>query len=605
VEGIHSMFNKRPLNPVRNVDLQESLHSGFDALLQKIENRLTSDQRTFILALDGTHGADFQKIFTLIRNKYEKDGCIVDLINTGEFLKSGEELRSFFKKNITDNRAFGYVAENNNIEDYFNQNAQKDYHRKYQSLVQEEEAVKKRLIVVWGVGAYWISQGNVDLSMYLDVSREYQEVKQKDSLFNFGFDWNKDAVEKYKISFFVEWPILEGYRKENLSHFDYYVDFNDEDNPKVVTVSGLFRMIKDISKYPMRVKPFFASGVWGGQRLKKLANLPETMVNCAWSFEPIAPENSILMKYENQVIEVPFLVVMSKAYTRILGERIVRLFGDFFPIRFDYLDTMDGQNLSCQVHPKQQYIRGQFNEFLEQQESYYIMEKKGDSKVYLGLTEECTKDSFKEVVDHSEETGNPIEFTDYVQEWPSEKGDLFLIPTGTVHCSGKDNLVLEVSATSWWFTFKIYDYVRKDLDGNPRPINIAHAFDNIDDYKKTNWVKDNLIQEPILLRSNGRSAEYQLGKRDDLLFYVNRIHVQDEWQDDTNSEVLLLNLVEGEKVRIVSTRDESVFVEFEYAESYILPAAFGEFNIINLGSKPCKLIKAGVSPDWDVNLWDE
>jgi mannose-6-phosphate isomerase class I len=239
---------------------------------------------------------------------------------------------------------------------------------------------------------------------------------------------------------------------------------------------------------------------------------------------------------------------------------------------------------------------------MAQQESYYIMDKKGDSKVYLGLMEDCTKDGFLDVVTNAQEAGVPFEFTEYVNEFDANVGDLFLIPTGTVHCSGKDNLVLEISSTTWWFTFKLYDYLRKDLDGKPRPVNIDHGFENIDFYKTTSWVKENLIPAPILMNQQGKNEEYLLGQRDDLLFYVKRIHLENEWEDYTNNEFVMFNLVAGERVRIASCEDETCFVELSYGESYILPSVFGAYKIINRGSNACKLIKAGVSPKWDVSL---
>ena len=70
-----------------------------------------------------------------------------------------------------------------------------------------------------------------------------------------------------------------------------------------------------------------------------------------------------------------------------MGARNVRLFGDYFPIRFDYLDTMQGGELSLQVHPPQEYAESQFNEHMTRQESYYIMRNAPGAKVYLGLKE--------------------------------------------------------------------------------------------------------------------------------------------------------------------------------------------------------------------------
>jgi mannose-6-phosphate isomerase class I len=458
------------------------------------------------------------------------------------------------------------------------------------------------VLLVFGPGAHWLSESQERISLFMDLSRENQQLQYRNGLLNYGMSWNRDALEKYKIAFFVEWPVLEAYRTKIVSKVDYYVDMNEPKRPVFTGFAELECMIHNIAEAPLRVKPFFAPGVWGGQYLKEIAGLPEDWVNCAWSFEPIAPENSILIEHQGEVIELPFLLVMAFAHQAIMGERLVSLFGSYFPIRLDYLDTMGGTNLSCQVHPKQAYIREHFNELLEQQESYYIMEKQGDAKVYLGLTESCTRDSLLDAVQTAQETLVPMEFAAYVKEWEARKGDLFLIPTGTVHCSGKDNLVLEISATTWWFTFKIYDYLRLDLDGKPRPINIDYAFDNIDFHKNADWVQKNLIPEPLLLERQGKNEEYQLGKRPDLLFYVNRIHLESEWRDDTRRELMLLNLVEGEQVRVVSNEDASVFVELSYAESYILPSVFGEFTILNLGARPCKLIKAGVSSEWDVNL---
>ncbi|BFH65532.1 class I mannose-6-phosphate isomerase [Paenibacillus azoreducens] len=594
------MFNTRPLNPIRKTVLEDGIGQGYESILQQVISWAQGKAGSvFTLVVDGTHGADFQALLMRLIPYAEKQGFRFTAEDTYEYLKSGTELRDHFRRNITDNRAFGYVSEGK-IDDYFRSAARHQF-AEYAAEI-SEVADDRTLFVVFGPGALWLCDDCCDASVFLDVSREYQEIAHKQDLLNFGFTWNIDAVEKYKIAYFVEWPLLETYRKERLTAFDAYVDMNDPGRPVLLTIRDLLAAIRDIARYPLRVKPFMMPGVWGGQYMKKLANLPEDMVNCAWNFEPIAPENSVLVASGEHVVEIPFLLVMAYSHLDIMGERSVRLFGDYFPVRFDFLDTMDGDHLSCQVHPKQSFIRERFNEFMEQQESYYVMEKQGDAKVYLGLTEECTPEDFRKAAEHSQMTGEPIAFTDYVQEWTSEKGKLYLIPTGTVHCSGKDNFVLEISATTWWFTFKIYDYVRKDLDGKPRPMNIDYAFENIDFSRKGDWVQQNLTPSPQLLHTQGNNQEYMLGEREDLLFYVNRIHLNDRWEDETADEFVMLNLVEGECVQIVSLEDEAVYAEFRYAESYIIPAAFGAYAIVNRGSAPCKLIKAGVSKKWNVSL---
>jgi len=595
------MFNKYPINFVRSTECKSHPFSGYDQAWHQIQKKLNSENgNPPFLVVDGTHGVSFTRFIEKLKERCKRHSYSVTAVHTDQFLKAGEDLRAHFKQNISDNRAFGSVT-TGSIEDYFVKSAQE---RTLGLLDKYRLRQLTEILVLYGSGAHWLSSGSTATRMFLDITRENQQLLYKQGVHNFGFDTNEDDLEKYKIALFVEWPIMEGYRKNALMEFDYYLDMNNADHPVGLPVHELQEAVNDISSHPIRVKPFFSPGVWGGQYLKKLADLPSDWVNCAWSFEPIAPENSLIIGMEDVLIEVPFLLVMNFAFLRILGERIVSLFGDIFPIRFNYLDTMDGSNLSCQVHPKQAYIREKFNYPLEQQESYYIMKKKDGSKVYLGLTESCIKESFLDEVQKSQETGEPINFTEYVQEWVCEEGDLFLIPTGTVHCSGKDNLVLEISATTWWFTFKIYDYVRKDLDGKPRPLNIDHAEANIDWYKTTNWVQEQLIPKPMLINQQNNNSEYVLGKRDDLLFYVNRIHLTDRWRDHTNGELMLINLVVGERVCIQSLDHPGLSLELGYAESFILPAVFGAFEIVNLGAS-CNLIKAGVSPEWQVVVKDE
>lgn len=590
------MFNKYPINPVRQPFSEQPISKGYEALTEQILASLDEKaDAPALIIVDGTHGADFQSFIRQAASAIEKQGWSLNVQSTAGYLKSGETLREQFDRNITENRAFGYVTEAG-IQDYFESDARATLANRLELLSGKTAAI------VFGPGAYWLAGEGSGAFLFLDVSREYQQIQHKKQLLNFGMSWNRDSVEKYKISYFVEWPILENYRKRIFQDIGLYVDMNKPDVPVFSTIPDMAEMIRSVAQSPLRVKPFFAPGVWGGQYLKDMADLPKEWVNCAWGFEPIAPENSILIGCGGDVIEVPFLIVMALEYKAIMGERPVSLFGDYFPVRFDYLDTMDGDLLSCQVHPKQEYVREHFNEFMTQQESYYIMEQKKDAKVYLGLTEGTEKEAFQNAIMRAQETGVPMKFTEYVNEFDSNKGDLFLIPPGTVHCSGIDNLVFEVSSTTWWFTFKLYDYLRKDLDGKPRPINADHGFRNIDFHKTTSWVKENLIPEPQLLQSQGGNEEYLLGQREDLLFYVRRIHLQTEWRDRTDGEFVMYNLVEGESVRIVSLADESVFADLNYAESYILPSVFGAYKIVNLTETPCKLIKAGVSPEWNVSL---
>ena len=183
-----------------------------------------------------------------------------------------------------------------------------------------------------------------------------------------------------------------------------------------------------------------------------------------------------------------------------------------------------------------------------------------------------------------------MNITDFVQYHPAQKHDLFLIPNSTVHSAGAGNLVLEISATPYIFTFKMYDWLRLDLDGNPRPINIEHAFNNLDFERKGHAVQDELIAKPVVLEYSQDHRVIHLPTHRDHFYDVHRIEFDKEFSVSTNQSCLVMMLVEGEAI-LVETQ-AGVQHRFAYAETFVIPAAATTFKMTNLGSARAKVIKA-------------
>src|SRR5204863_271982 len=141
----------------------------------------------------------------------------------------------------------------------------------------------------------------------------------------------------------------------------------------------------------------------------------------------------------------------------------------------------------------------------------------------LGLREDTSVADFQADAYAARNQGKQFDIATHVNALPSEAHDLFLIPSGTVHCSGANNLVLEISATPYIFTFKIYDYLRSDLSGNLRHVHLDHAFANIDVARTTNWTRQHLIPQPVLLRKGTDWAEYCIGNIELLFFAIHRL----------------------------------------------------------------------------------
>ena len=140
-------------------------------------------------------------------------------------------------------------------------------------------------------------------------------------------------------------------------------------------------------------------GAGNGLR-KQIPQLPQNEPNYAWSFELITPENGLSFTDGTYLHEVSFDWLMYQNYREVLGVSADR-FGHEFPIRFDFLDTFDGGNLSLQCHPSPEYIRDNFSESFTQDETYYILDCKPGAEVYLGFREDIDPEGFRAVLEQS------------------------------------------------------------------------------------------------------------------------------------------------------------------------------------------------------------
>jgi mannose-6-phosphate isomerase class I len=396
----------------------------------------------------------------------------------------------------------------------------------------------------------------------------------------------------YKRSYFVDWVLLNEHRKAIKNKIVVVADGQWKDDINWALYSSISKGLELISHSVIRVRPWFEAGAWGGQWMKeRIPAINKNEVNYAWSFELIVPENGIIFESDGNLLEVSFAWLMEHSSKDILGKDAER-FGEEFPIRFDFLDTFDGGNLSIQCHPSLPYIQKNFGETITQDETYYILDCKKDAGVYLGFQEDIDPGKFHKALDRSVETNSAIEIENYVQWHPSHKHDLFLIPNGTIHSAGVDNLVLEISATPYIFTFKMYDWVRLDLEGKSRPINIDHAFNNLNFERKGKRVKQELISAPKVIETNDQYRLIHLPTHADHFYDVHRIEFLNEAEINTDNKCHILMLVEGISL-LVKTKN-GTGQRVNYAETFVVPAAAESYQLKNESGETAKVIKAFV-----------
>ena len=522
-----------------------------------------------LVAVDVYPGGDVAAIAARIRQVLP-DAEVVDVEDAAAAdLAVIDEL---IARSLTDDRVFG-VMSHFTIEEFY------DADRLAALRHRVEERTGPVVLVGWGAD---LAAGRAaDALVLVDLARWEIQQRQRAGAPNWrAGNGDEDVLRKYKRGFFVEWRTADRHKRTLFDRIDLLVDGNAAlDEAGAVRGEDFRRALEGAAHRPFRVVPFFDPGVWGGQWMKSTLDLDPTVHNYAWCFDCVPEENSLLLEAGGRVVEIPALDLVLSRPRELLGERTFARFGAEFPIRFDFLDTMEGGNLSLQVHPLTEYIRDTFGMAYTQDESYYLLDADDDAVVYLGVKTGVDRDEMLAALQAATDGEHPFDAEKYVNTYPARKHDHFAIPAGTIHCSGANSMVLEISATPFIFTFKLWDWGRVGLDGVPRPVHLEHGARNIQWDRDTEWVEENLVGQVEELRREPGLVEERTGLHELEFIEVRRHWFEQEAAHDTEGTVNVLNLVEGDELEIVSPTGAFAPYTVHYAETFIVPAAVGPYVI--------------------------
>jgi mannose-6-phosphate isomerase class I len=576
----HSNYEKHPC--IRVASTTSETWVGWGAIAGRLK---ASVEGSSVLCVECYPGAFERSIREALQDSLQP----AEVIYTPDLLKAPIEIDKMLEAVLGNDPVFGRMNDID-LRNFFDES-------KLSRAREKAAAWKKGLLLVVGVGSALVHR-EPDVLAYADMARwEIQGRQRRGEIANLGSEnFHETASLKYKRAFFVDWRAADRLKRELLTKIDFFVDTNTA-TPTMVSGQEVRKALVQTGHSPFRVVPYFDPGPWGGHWMEEVCDLPHDAPNHAWCFDCVPEENSLLLEFGDVRIELPAIDLTFFQPRELLGEDIYSRFGAEFPIRFDFLDTVGGGNLSLQVHPRTEYIRKHFGMAYTQDESYYMLDASDDGSVYLGVKTGVDRDAMVRDLRAAQAGGPSFQAEKYVNKFPARKHDHFLIPAGTIHCSGKGSMVLEISATPYIFTFKLWDWDRLGLNGLPRPIHIDHGIANIVWERDTEWARASLINRIEPLEKGDGWTEERTG-----LHELEFIETRRRWftkinPHHTQGTVNVLNLIEGREAIVESPTGAFEPMVVHYAETFIIPAAAGAYTIRPSGEsegKKCGTIQAFV-----------
>jgi mannose-6-phosphate isomerase len=229
--------------------------------------------------------------------------------------------------------------------------------------------------------------------------------------------------------------------------------------------------------YPFKFEPILKEIIWGGDEICRFKDIQpqRTGIGESWEISHVKDNVSIVA---NGDLKGKSLEELIETYgEKLLGQSVIERFGTTFPLLIKFIDARD--SLSIQVHPDDELAQKRHNSF-GKTEMWYIIQAAKDACLYSGFARAITPEKYVQSLEDDT-------FMNYLQKHEVQAGDVFFLPAGRVHAIGAGCFIAEIQQTSN-ITYRIYDYNRKDAQGNPRELHTELAKDAIDykvypDYK--------------------------------------------------------------------------------------------------------------------------
>lgn len=548
----------------------------------------------YFLALDGYYGVDWPAIEGMIAGEAARAGVSFHFFSSRTFFLPPEDLKAIKARYITDDPGFGYANLSGNLAEIIDPDQVAAFLREAEAVLQEGTSV-----ILTGPGAAFGAPGaRADRIYYFDKTRQPLLWQMWDGeLVPFGAE-EPDPEYGWKEYYYFDFYLLHHHKNELVTRMDYWVEGIDAATLKLVPRDVYDSIMRTLVRQPVKEVKIFQPGPWGAYRYRDLWDVPGLECN-AWN-ELAGPELSILVKVGEvkEPLNMPAMNLMQYA-EQFVGPWIHEHLPGQFPLDVwlddGYFPTPEpAERISMPIHnhPGTDYVKRRFNEPLGRYETYYIAEAYEGANTWMGYTEEANLEEWERKCRDSNNLKEIPDWKGYIANWSSVEGDLYLIPPGTTHGHGGNQMILEMdtcpSIAGTEYSFFAYDFARnswddttKTMTGKPLKMHLDHAFDN-EKWYRASWVKENLRARPEVVKWDRDFVFERYASLPEMPFEIERVHFGTRASLDTAGRFMhIVTLTVGEKVLIRSASDPELAVDIDLFQSAIVPACFGSYELVN------------------------
>ena len=574
---------------VISAENRDSVVFGWDKVVAAIADK--AGKANTNIAIDGWYCLTFEKIAKALEAKLVANGANVKLISATELYKSREDIIAYNAPYVTEDPGFGRVNKTGVIEDIMCEEKIAE--------IKAELAKKDKTVVIYGVGAAIKAFEDVlDIKCYVDnTHQKVQWDMWEGRLLAFGCT---EPVKDYnwKEYNYSDYYMLKRQKDYMYEAMDFYIENYFEDDLVLVPVKAYNEIMSTLVKYPIHEVKIFSPGPWGAYRYEQMDYGVEGLADNAWN-KIAGPELRILIDFGGErSISMPMLNSMQYG-KELVGELIDKKYPGLFPLDI-WLDDgwhptpqpAERISMPMHIHPSSKYVEDNFDEPLGRYETYYIAEAYEGANTWMGFHDDADIEEWERLCEESQNI-KPIEnWKDFIANWSSKEGDLYLIPPGTMHGHGGNQMVLEMdtnpSINGTEYSFFEYDFARpswddnaKTMTGKPLKMHLEHGR-NMEKTRRASWVKDHLLSTPTVVKW---TKEYFIDRYKStpvMPYHVERIHFEKTGEYSTEGKFMhMFTLTVGSKVTVRSKANPELLAHCDKFQTLVIPASFGDYEIIN------------------------